>query len=105
MFALTLTPVDKMRLTDLIEKTTTEIPCPYDSVQLPIKSAVGAAKDNQYFYDFNQSDDNNHRKRGRNDGGQKAKQPRFQNIDQGTFNIAMNSYYFCLTPIFDIQII
>lgn len=91
MYALTLTPVDKMRLTDLIEKTTTEISCPYDNVQLPIQSAVGAEKGNQFFYDFNQSEENSHRKRGRNDGGQRAKQARFQNIDQGTFNITLNS--------------
>lgn len=94
MYALKLTPNDKMRLTDLIEKTTTEIPCPYDNIQLPIQSAVGAAKGNQYFYDFNQSDENNHRKRGRNDGGQRAKQARFQNIDQGTFNITINTIRF-----------
>lgn len=97
MYALTLTPVDKMRLTDLIEKTTTEIPCPYDTIQLPIQTAVGAAKGNQYFYDFNQSDENNHRKRGRNDGGQKGKQARFQNIDQGTFHITISNTYLCLT--------
>lgn len=90
MYALTLSPVDQMRLTNLIEKTTTEIPCPYDNIPLPIQSAVGGAKDNQYFYDINQSDENNHRKRGRNDGGQKAKHARFQNIHQGTLNITIN---------------
>lgn len=86
MYALTLTPVDKMRLTELIEKTTHEIPCPYDKIQLPIQNKFGEsnAQDNQYFYDFNQQNDHSNRKRGKfGAGGQRQKQARFQNIDQG----------------------
>lgn len=88
MYALTLTPVDKMRLTDLIERTTTEIPCPYDTMQLPIQNKAANSQGNQYFYDFNQQNDNQHRKRGKFDGGQRQKQARFQNIDQGKFNFS-----------------
>lgn len=34
VYALNILPVDKMRMLDLIQKTTTETPCPYDSMQL-----------------------------------------------------------------------
>lgn len=95
MYALTLTPVDKMRLTDLIEKTTTEIRCPYDGMQFSVQSQVdnSGAPGNQFFYDFSSQNENAHRKRGRFDGGQKQKQARFLNIDQGMSHICMNSLF------------
>lgn len=34
VYALSIAPVDKMRLMDLIQKTTDETPCPYDSLNL-----------------------------------------------------------------------
>lgn len=34
IYALSVAPVDKMRLMDLIQKTTDETPCPYDSINL-----------------------------------------------------------------------
>lgn len=34
VYALNILPVDKMRLMDLIQKTTTETACPYDTMQL-----------------------------------------------------------------------
>lgn len=34
VYALNIAPVDKMRLMDLIQKTTDETPCPYDSINL-----------------------------------------------------------------------
>lgn len=34
IYALNIASVDKMRLLDLIQKTTTETPCPYDSMNL-----------------------------------------------------------------------
>lgn len=34
IYALSIAPVDKMRLMDLIQKTTDETPCPYDALNL-----------------------------------------------------------------------
>lgn len=34
IYALSIAPVDKMRLMDLIQKTTDETPCPYNSLDL-----------------------------------------------------------------------
>lgn len=34
IYALSIAPVDKMRLMDLIQKSTDETPCPYDSIDL-----------------------------------------------------------------------
>lgn len=93
IYALNVTAVDKMRLTDLIQKTTNETPCPYDSMKFSIggiKSAVQAAEGNQFFYDFNTSDDQQFRRRGKfnNQGGQggnQQKRPRLPNFDQGNF--------------------
>lgn len=34
IYALSIAPVDKMRLMDLIQKTTVETPCPYDNLNL-----------------------------------------------------------------------
>lgn len=34
IYALSVAPVDKMRLMDLIQKTTDETPCPYDNLNL-----------------------------------------------------------------------
>lgn len=38
MYALSLTPLDKMKITDLLQKTTDEIPCPFDFGELNSKS-------------------------------------------------------------------
>lgn len=89
IYALNVTAVEKMRLTDLIQKTTNEIPCPYDTMKFSVGGiqAAKAAEGNQYFYDFNSSDDQQYRKRGKfnNHGGhqQQQKRPRMPNIDQG----------------------
>lgn len=88
IYALNVTAVDKMRLTDLVQKTTNEIPCPYDSMKFSIsgnKSANDAAQTNQYFYDINASDDHQHRKRGKfiQGGNHQQKRPRQPNFDQG----------------------
>lgn len=98
IYALNVTAVDKMRVTDLIQKTTNEIPCPYDSMKFSIGGAklVDSDKGNQYFYDFNEQGQHQHRKRGGkfNQGGdhQQQKRPRQPNFDQGT--------EFCLTNLF-----
>lgn len=89
IYALNVTAVDKMRLTDLIQKTTNEIPCPYDSMKFSIDGikAAKTAEGSQYFYDFNTADDHQHRRRGKfnNQGGQghQQKRPRQPNFDQG----------------------
>lgn len=88
IYAFNVVPVDKMRVTDLIQKTTNEIPCPYDSMNLFNASLEGAINDQgsaQFFYDMNAfpGEDGRKRKHGfnQNDRGQKKpKQPAF---DQG----------------------
>lgn len=88
IYALNVTSVDKMRLTDLIQKTTNEIPCPYDSMKFSIGGvqAVSNTDNSQYFYDFNAQDGQNyHGKRSKfNQGGNgQQKRPRQPNFDQG----------------------
>lgn len=88
IYALNVTAVDKMRLTDLIQKTTNEIPCPYDSMQFStpgLKSAINATESQQYFYDFNTAADRSHKKRGKfnHDNSGQQKRPRLPNFDQG----------------------
>lgn len=80
-------PVDKMRLTDIIQKTTNEIPSPYNSMTFPFGNNFKneGQQAQQYFYDVNSSNENRYQnKRGRfpNDGF-KQKRPRQQNTDQG----------------------
>lgn len=88
IYALNVTAVDKMRLTDLIQKTTNETPCPYDSMQfsaLGLKTTANASDNQQYFYDFNTSDERMHKKRGKfnHDNSGQYKKPRLPNFDQG----------------------
>lgn len=99
IYALNVTAVDKMRLTDLIQKTTNEIPCPYDSMTFSIgaiKSAK-AAEGNQFFYDMNTTDDHQHRRRGKfnNQSGQgyQQKRPRQLNFDQGNEDDSFSSLF------------
>lgn len=88
IYAFNVVPVDKMRVTDLIQKTTNEIPCPYDSMNLLNANPRTVNNDqgsNQFFYDMNSfpGEDGRKRKGGfnQNDRGQKRpKQPAF---DQG----------------------
>lgn len=95
-----------MRVTDLIQKTTNEIPCPYDSMKFSIggvRTIESAAQGNQYFYDFNAPGDHQHRKRGgkfNQDGGHHQKRPRQPNFDQGTQNkLIFNLLFFCVCEI------
>lgn len=89
IYALNVTAVDKMRLTDLIQKTTNETPCPYDTMQFStagLKNATNATENQQYFYDFNTSDNRmHHKKRGKfnQDNSGQQKRPRLPNFDQG----------------------
>lgn len=97
IYALNVTAVDKMRVTDLIQKTTDEIPCPYDSMKFSIGGAklVDSEQGNQYFYDFNEQGQHQHRKRGGkfNQGGDhQQKRPRQPNFDQGTDKFCLTIY-------------
>lgn len=38
IYALSLTPLDKMKISDLLQKTTDEIACPFDFNELEAKS-------------------------------------------------------------------
>lgn len=76
-----------MRVTDLIQRTTNEIPCPYDTMKFSMGGVKTAesAQGNQYFYDFNSTDENQHRKRGKYNqhGNNQQKRPRQPDFDQG----------------------
>lgn len=83
-----------MRLTDLIQKTTNEIPCPYDSMnflqnQDDNKNGGSEQGGKQFFYDMNTYNDNDGRHRGKRPGGRDNhgnKRPR-QMFDQGKYII------------------
>uniref|UniRef100_A0A182LU95 Cwf19-like C-terminal domain-containing protein n=1 Tax=Anopheles culicifacies TaxID=139723 RepID=A0A182LU95_9DIPT len=83
IYALNITPVEKMRVLELIQKTTDEIPSPYADLSLlsDIQDSrnAGEQKDDQYFYDMNTYDDNRRNKRRSNDPnqGQKRARPTF----------------------------
>uniref|UniRef100_A0A182WLG0 Cwf19-like C-terminal domain-containing protein n=1 Tax=Anopheles minimus TaxID=112268 RepID=A0A182WLG0_9DIPT len=83
IYALNITPVEKMRVLELIQKTTDEIPSPYSDLSLlaDTQDARNGAekKDDQYFYDMNTYDDNRRNKRRSNDPnqGQKRARPTF----------------------------
>lgn len=66
-------PVDKMRLTDLIQKTTNEIPCPYDIMNFlqnaNEQSGNVDQSGKQFFYDMNTYDNNDGRHKGKRHGG------------------------------------
>lgn len=72
-----------MRLTDVIQKTTDEIPSPYDSMQFTVTNTNRMAEDaQQYFYDIS-SGDGNQRKRGNNRNKDFQKRPRVMETDPG----------------------
>lgn len=87
IYALNVVPVDKMRVTDLIQKTTNEIPCPYDSMNLLSRDQQTKTdptdRNSQFFYDMGSfpGEEGRGRKRGglgHNDNKQKRpKQPQF----------------------------
>ncbi|BFG05225.1 CWF19-like protein 1 homolog [Drosophila madeirensis] len=53
IYALTLKPVDKSRLLDLVQKTTNEIPCPFAGLDLAGAVDKNDTSENrQYFYDM-----------------------------------------------------
>ncbi|CAG9865148.1 unnamed protein product [Phyllotreta striolata] len=84
IYALSLTPLEKMKFKDLLQKTIDETPCPFDINELErkiFKTSKKAFKSNQYFYDMNAPNEDEKRKR-------KAKKPRVE-FDQ-------SKCWFCL---------
>lgn len=81
-------PVEKMRITDLIQKTTDEIPSPYDSMQFAVSNIRPDDDPQQYFYDFNTANDQHQRKRGfQNKRDFQQKRLRLPETDPGTQRI------------------
>lgn len=77
-----------MRITDLIQKTTNEIPCPYDSMQfaiLGVQTTAKVAQQQQFFYDFSVEDNGMpQKKRGKfNDDNKQQKRSRLPIFNQG----------------------
>lgn len=87
IYAFNIVPVDKMRVTDLIQKTTNEVPCPYDAMNLLGAQQKLASNDQgsaQFFYDMNSFPGEDGRKRrGFNQDERGQKRPRPQQFDQG----------------------
>ncbi|XP_004522648.1 CWF19-like protein 1 homolog [Ceratitis capitata] len=90
IYALSLTPVEKMRVLELIQKTTNEIKCPFVGMNFHEFTGQGEQSDNkQYFYDMQGGGEDN-RKRGGARGQRHDKRPRIMNIDQ-------EKCWFCLS--------
>ncbi|EDW02397.1 CWF19-like protein 1 homolog [Drosophila grimshawi] len=87
IYALSLKPVDKARLLDLVQKTTNEIPCPFIGLDMGgTFSKNETSESRQYFFDM---DSSGNRKR-RGDGRNQDKRPRIMQIDQ-------DDCWFCLS--------
>ncbi|XP_018563019.1 CWF19-like protein 1 homolog isoform X2 [Anoplophora glabripennis] len=85
IYALSITPLDKMKMSDLFQKTTDETPCPFNFNELEskifkIKRKISGV--NQYFYDMNATDEGEEKNKKRN------KKPRIE-MDQ-------SKCWFCL---------
>ncbi|CAH1116499.1 unnamed protein product [Phaedon cochleariae] len=66
IYALSLTPLDKMKLSELLQKSTDETPCPFNFQDLESKIFRNKRKSStplQYFYDMNIPEDENTRKK------------------------------------------
>ncbi|KAJ8925700.1 hypothetical protein NQ315_009547 [Exocentrus adspersus] len=85
IYALSLTPLDKMKVSELFQKTTDETPCPFSFIELEskiFKTKRKLPQTNQYFYDMNATDETDKKNKKRN------KKPRIE-IDQ-------SKCWFCL---------
>ncbi|XP_067634021.1 CWF19-like protein 1 homolog [Eurosta solidaginis] len=91
IYALSLTPVEKMRVLDLIQKTTNEIKCPFIGTNFRDITVRGEGFDNkQYFYDMEARGDGSRKRGGRGGGHRHDKRPKIMNIDQ-------EKCWFCLS--------
>ncbi|XP_023178253.1 CWF19-like protein 1 homolog [Drosophila hydei] len=87
IYALSLKPVDKARLLDLVQKTTNEIECPFIGLNMDgVINKNETSESRQYFYDM---DSSGNRKR-RNEMDKRDKRPRIMQIDQ-------DNCWFCLS--------
>ncbi|EDV56492.1 CWF19-like protein 1 homolog isoform X1 [Drosophila erecta] len=87
IYALSLKPVDKSRLLDLVQKTTNEIQCPF--IGLDLGGAINkndSSENRQYFYDM----DGGSRKRQGGDNNKRDKRPKIPQIEQ-------DKCWFCLS--------
>ncbi|XP_013105082.2 CWF19-like protein 1 homolog [Stomoxys calcitrans] len=79
IYALSLTPVEKMRVLELIQKTTNETKCPFSDIDFKdLKLKGQETESKQYFFDMEGKNEN--RKRKGND--HQHKRPKVQQWDQ-----------------------
>ncbi|KAF7271867.1 hypothetical protein GWI33_015343 [Rhynchophorus ferrugineus] len=92
LYALNLTPMDKMKISDLLQKTTDETPCPLNLSELEskvfkTKKKRHAPNGQQYFYDMEAPMEDN----------QKKSKPKRQKVE-----FDQNKCWFCLaSPTFE----
>lgn len=84
IYALSIVSVDKMRITELLQKTTNETSCPYEQLDL-MKDTVAQSQENssQFFYDtnsFNQNDQHGHQRKRKGFGYQGQDQKRERRV-------------------------
>lgn len=65
LYALNLNPVDKTRMSELIQRTTDETLSPYPIILLQNHPGRKTGEKSQYFYDMNSKDDKKKHKRTR----------------------------------------
>ncbi|TMW45291.1 hypothetical protein DOY81_009632 [Sarcophaga bullata] len=80
IYALSLKPVEKMRVIELIQKTTNEIVCPF--ANLNYKTNGPKSENNQYFFDMGSKESTNNRKRATGCNDTKSKKPKIPHWDQ-----------------------
>lgn len=94
VYAANLLPVEKMRMMDLLQKTTDETECPYLKIQFSVEKgrAAHSSGNGQFFYDMNAADEQDQRrgKRQHGDGNFERKRPRQLMVDQ-------EKCWFCLS--------
>ncbi|XP_023292578.2 CWF19-like protein 1 homolog [Lucilia cuprina] len=83
IYALSLTPVEKMRVVDLIQKTTNEIKCPFGDIRFTDLNLKGTNYENkQYFFDMSSKDGGGNRKRSSGSNEQSIKKSKIPHWDQ-----------------------
>lgn len=92
IYALSLTPVEKMRVTDLIQRTTNDVACPFEKINYSsiLSKSEKAASSKQFFYDMDGRDDNQRRRKGER-GDRDDKRPRIQHIESDKCWFCLNS--------------
>uniref|UniRef100_A0A1B0DI84 CWF19-like protein 1 n=1 Tax=Phlebotomus papatasi TaxID=29031 RepID=A0A1B0DI84_PHLPP len=90
IYALSITPVDKMRLTDLLQRTVEEVECPYLGIPalLGMTTTQSDEKAAQYFFDMN-TERHQGKRHSRDGSGQHMKRPRKE--------FSLEKCWFCLS--------